>query len=279
MHKRLSDERVRVILEGYENGTVSLEEALNLVGVKRSRWFLLVKQYRKSPETFSLVYQRKTPPRIDQSTEIAIKKALDEEQALITNPDIPITTINYSALEDRLERLNIIVSRPTLVERAKQYEYYQPKKKASHPHDRQVLTSAIGDLIQHDSSLHLWSPYASEKWSLITSLEDYSREMVFGDFVEHESTWAHIEAAQAVITTHGIPLRYYTDQLRIFRFVSHQRSFWMNQEKATDAVNPQWKAVMVGLGIENVYALSPEAKGKIERPYRWLQDRDRKSVV
>lgn len=273
MHKRLSDERVRVILEGYENGTVSLEEALNLVGVKRSRWFLLVKQYRKSPETFSLVYQRKTPPRIDQSTEIAIKKALDEEQALITNPDIPITTINYSALEDRLERLNIIVSRPTLVERAKQYEYYQPKKKASHPHDRQVLTSAIGDLIQHDSSLHLWSPYASEKWSLITSLEDYSREMVFGDFVEHESTWAHIEAAQAVITTHGIPLRYYTDQLRIFRFVSHQRSFWMNQEKATDAVNPQWKAVMVGLGIENVYALSPEAKGKIERPYRWLQDR------
>ena len=27
------------------------------------------------------------------------------------------------------------------------------------------------------------------------------------------------------------------------------------------------------LGVDVVYALSPQAKGKIERPYRWLQDR------
>ena len=34
----------------------------------------------------------------------------------------------------------------------------------------------------------------------------------------------------------------------------------------------QWKEVLKDLGIDVVYALSPAAKGKIERPYRWLQD-------
>jgi 5-formyltetrahydrofolate cyclo-ligase len=202
-----------------------------------------------------------------------MKTALDEDYALITNPNLPITTFNYAALQDRLEKRGVHVSLPTIIDRAKQYGYYQPRKQHIQTHDRQVMTAAIGDLIQHDSSLHLWSPYAQKKWSLITSLDDYSREMLYGDFVESESTWAHIEAAHHVITTYGIPLRYYTDQLRIFRFVAHQRSFWTNQEKGTDAVNPQWKAVMSGLGIDNVYALSPEAKGKIERPYRWIQDR------
>lgn len=273
IHKRLDDDHTRVIFKGYEEATISLEEALSLLGVRRTQFFVHLQRYRTSPEAFSLSYQRHTSARLTAETEGAIKKGLDDEYALITNPDLPITTFNYAALQDRLERQGIQVSLPTLIARAKRYEYYQPKKKHSHPHDRQVLTSAIGDLIQHDSSIHLWSPFAQDKWSLITSLDDYSRKMLYGDFVESESTWAHIEAAQGVITTCGIPLRYYTDQLRIFRFVSHQKSIWINQDKATDSVNPQWKAVIQGLGIENVYALSPQAKGKIERPYRWLQDR------
>jgi hypothetical protein len=38
-------------------------------------------------------------------------------------------------------------------------------------------------------------------------------------------------------------------------------------------VDPQWRQVMRLLGIDVIYALSAQAKGKIERPYRWLQDR------
>ena len=34
----------------------------------------------------------------------------------------------------------------------------------------------------------------------------------------------------------------------------------------------QWKEVLNDLSIEVVYALSPVAKGKVERPYHWLQD-------
>jgi len=41
----------------------------------------------------------------------------------------------------------------------------------------------------------------------------------------------------------------------------------------TDDVDTQWGKMMRLLGIKVVFALSPQAKGKVERPYRWLQDR------
>lgn len=41
----------------------------------------------------------------------------------------------------------------------------------------------------------------------------------------------------------------------------------------TDEANPQWKQVLDDCRVGVTYALSPQAKGKIERPYRWIQDR------
>jgi hypothetical protein len=136
-----------------------------------------------------------------------------------------------------------------------------------------VVTSAIGALIQHDASLHLWSPYASEKWTLITSIDDFSRLLLFADLVTEESSWAHISAAQALMQTFGLPLRYYVDNLRVFRFVPERDSVWRKNILNTDDIVTQWRKVMAILKVDVTYALSPQAKGKIERPYRWLQDR------
>jgi hypothetical protein len=72
---------------------------------------------------------------------------------------------------------------------------------------------------------------------------------------------------------YGIPLRYYVDSLRVFRFVQGRDSFWRKHILQTDEADPQWRQVMRILGVDVIYALSPEAKGKVERPYRWLQDR------
>jgi hypothetical protein len=136
-----------------------------------------------------------------------------------------------------------------------------------------VVTTAIGALIQHDASHHRWSPYAGERWVLITSLDDFSRKILYADFLEQETTWAHIKAAENVMLTYGIPLRYYVDSLRVFRFVQGRDSVWRKHVLQTDEADPQWRQVMRSLGVDVSYALSPQAKGKIERPYRWLQDR------
>ena len=72
---------------------------------------------------------------------------------------------------------------------------------------------------------------------------------------------------------YGFPLAYYVDSHSIFRFVQGRDSFWRNHYKLTDEADPQWKQVLEDCGVKVTYALSPQAKGKIERPYGWIQDR------
>ena len=108
---------------------------------------------------------------------------------------------------------------------------------------------------------------------MITSIDDFSRKLLFADFFPQETTWTHIQAAQVLMQAYGIPLRYYVDSLRVFRFVQDRDSVWRKHVLQTDDVDTQWRQMMRLLGVDVSYALSPQAKGKIERPYRWLQDR------
>jgi len=145
------------------------------LGIGKARFFALLKQYRLDPDKFSLTYQRASPARLPASAEREMEKELMLEKSLIEDRSLPITTYNYSAIRDRLIKRGVTVSLPTIINWAKSLGCYQPhpRKKA---HDREVITTAIGALIQHDASHHRWSPYARERWALITSLDDFSRK-------------------------------------------------------------------------------------------------------
>ncbi len=272
IHKRFTSDQVRVLLQGYCQAAIDRAAIEEVLGISKSRFFALLKEYRQDPNGLSIMYQRSSPRRLKPSDEAEIETHLKAEKALIDDPSMPIDSYNYSAVRDRLDKHGVRVALSTIIARAKQLGYYQ-EHKVKKAHDREVVTSAIGGLIQHDASHHRWSPYTQDKWVLITSLDDYSRKLLHADFVEEETSWAHIKAAEAVVTKYGLPLRYYVDSLRVFRFVRGRDSNWQKQVLQTDEVDTQWALIMKTLGIGVVYALSPQAKGKIERPYRWLQDR------
>jgi hypothetical protein len=273
LHKRFSDEQITFLFDAYSRGLMSRDEIQDTLKIGKTRFFALWKQYKTDSGSFALTYDRSSPKRISQQVEAAIERELLREKALIEHPEIPISTYNYSALRDRLQKQGIRVSVNTIIDRAKKLACHQPRRSKKKAHDREVLTASIGALIQHDGSTHLWSPYASEKWTLITSIDDYSRMLLFADFFSAETTWAHIEATRNLIETFGLPFRYYVDSLRVFRFVQGRDSFWRKHVLQTDDVDTQWRKMMRLLGIDVIFALSPEAKGKVERPYRWLQDR------
>ena len=274
LHKKFPDEQVKSLLQNYLTHEIELPYILDILGIKRRRFFYLVKKYQEDPEHFSIAYSRKkSPRRISDSVEKNILKELGIEKRFIEDNDMPIRTYNYSYIRDQLWRkYQQKVSVPTIIDRAKKNNFYfaRPKRKS---HDRQVLTNYVGQLIQHDSSWHKWSPYAAEKWHLITSLDDYSRNMLFADFVQPETSWDHISALESVILPFGCPYAYYVDSHSIFRFVQKRDSFWRTHHKVTDDVDPQWKQVLNDCQVKITHALSPQAKGKIERPYGWLQDR------
>jgi hypothetical protein len=272
LHKRFNTEQVKMLFQRYNTGDMSRAEIQEILDLGKTRFFALLKGFKNDANGFEINYQRTPRSRLSVETETVIAKELNREKLLVEDPRLPITSYNYSAVRDRLLKQEIRVSVPTIIQRAKQLDCYKPQRKHK-VHTREVLTTAIGALIQHDASIHLWSPFAAEKWTLITSIDDYSRMLLFADLVSQETSWAHIQAAQALMQVYGVPLRYYVDNLRVFRFIQNRDSTWRKNVLETDDVITQWRQMMAVLKVDVSYALSPQAKGKVERPYRWLQDR------
>ena len=275
IHKEFIDSQVKELIERYLKNEIERKYIQEVLGIGKTRFFALIKDYRKNPNEFSIQYRRKIKTRkILESIEHNIIKELQIEKKLIQDKDIPLRYYNYSYVKDLLEtKYNQKVSLPTIIDRAKKNDFYLKRKPRKASHDREVLTNYIGEIIQHDSSYHLWSPPAKEKWYLITSLDDFSRFILYATFLKRETSWAHILALQTVILKYGSPFLYYVDSHSIFRFVQGRDSVWRKHYTLTDEADPQWKQVMGDCNIKVTYALSPQAKGKIERPYGWLQDR------
>lgn len=276
LHKRLSDDQVKAILNKYTNKELTATAAASYFGMGRTRFYEIAAEYQNDPVHFTVRYGRTTPTRrIDPAIEANILKELQiEKEKIIDNPKVPTKRYNYSYIQQLIaDKYDQRASLSTIIGRAKEHDYWTPKppKKI---HDRVVVTNYVGELVQHDASHHLWAPDGGAPWCLITSLDDYTRALLYADFCLTETTWTHISAAERLILRYGFPYSYYVDQLRVFRYVKNRdkNSPWAVYQKFTDDVDPQWKQVMKECGVEVIYALSPQAKGKIERPYEWLQD-------
>ncbi len=273
VHKRFTPEQVKELLERYSNKEIERKYIQEILGIKKRRFFILLKEFKENPQQFAIRSQRTTPPRIiSPDIEQNILKELTLDKKIIQDKQNPLRSYNYSYIRDRLKRrYQQKVSLPTIIDRAKKHGFYLKKPKRS-IHDREVLTHYLGELIQHDSSFHLWAPAAQEKWYLITSLDDHSRFILYATLVKKETSWTHIQALQTVILRYGLPFAYYVDSHSIFRFVRGRDSVWQKHHLLTDEAIPQWKQVLGDCNVKVTHALSPQAKGKIERPYGWLQD-------
>ena len=283
LHRRLSTEQVKAIFAKHETGDLTAREAAKYLELGRTRFYELLAAYRQDATGFAVMYHRTQPTRrLEAVLEQRILQELTiEKEKIIDNPEVPTDRYNYSYVRQLLlEKEGKAPAVSTIIARAKKSGHWKPKP-AKRVHDREVITNYPGELIQHDSSHHLFAPDSGMKWYLITSLDDYSRTLLYADLWLRESTWAHIMAVQSVVSLYGAPFSYYADQHAIFRYVKERDKHRpvATYTKFTGDVTTQWGEVLKACGIKPIYALSPEAKGKIERPYRWLQDHLVRSCV
>ena len=129
LHRRFTDDQVKVLLKGYCQGLLTRAEAQGMLGVGKSRFFTLVKEYRADPESFSIAYQRSSPGRLPTAVERAIEWELLRKKAIVDDKRLPISGYNYSALRDRLRKRGIKVSVNTIIDRAKRLDCYKARKK------------------------------------------------------------------------------------------------------------------------------------------------------
>ena len=96
IHKRFTAEQVKVLLKGYYQGMLDRAAVEEMLGIGKTRFFALLKQYRHDTGRLCLGYQRETPNRISARVEKEIEKELMMERDLINDSTLPITTYNYS---------------------------------------------------------------------------------------------------------------------------------------------------------------------------------------
>lgn len=119
-----------------------------------------------------------------------------------------------------------------------------------------------GELVQIDGSRHDWFEGRSPACTLLVYIDDATGELLQLYFADSESTTGYFEATQRYIRQHGKPQAFYSDRAAVFR-----------SPRAKSDTCTQFHRALDQLGIELICAKTPQAKGRVERANRVLQDR------
>jgi len=105
LRKLFSVNEVKKVFERYLSQEIAVDQALAMLKIRRRQFFKLLKVYRERPESFSLDYKRKVPPRkIDAKSEARIMRELKKEAEIIGDKRNPVRFYNYSYLKEILEK-------------------------------------------------------------------------------------------------------------------------------------------------------------------------------
>lgn len=121
LSKQFTEQEVIDILERYLALEIGVQEAQDLLKIKRRRFFDLLKNYRQAPDNFTLKSPRAKPPRVLSDVTIdKIEQELQKEKNLIEDKDIPVRWYNYSYVQTRLiEEHGLDVSLSSVIRYAK----------------------------------------------------------------------------------------------------------------------------------------------------------------
>lgn len=125
---------------------------------------------------------------------------------------------------------------------------------------------AFGELIQIDGSNHDWFEGRAPKCTLLVYIDDATSQLMGLRFVPHESTFTYFQITREYLLQHGKPRAFYSDKLGVFRV--NQSSAQLKGDGIT-----QFGRALKELNIEIIFANSCQAKGRVERANKTLQDR------
>lgn len=172
------------------------------------------------------------------------------------------------ASEKLAERHSISYDPKTIRTIMIQEHFWKPRKARSgslHRSWRQRRPH-YGEMIQFDGSYHKWFEDRGQKGCLLLAVDDATGAIVDGEFAPHEGVGPVFKFWRGYVEQHGKPWSIYLD-----KFSTYKMNLRFAQENGD--LRTQFERAMGELGIELIFAHSPQAKGRIERAFQTLQDR------
>jgi hypothetical protein len=246
-------DRHRVILK-LKDGLITQKQAAILLNLKSDRQIRnLLTNYIKYGLQGLLSKRRK------QTSNRAFKSEFKNQVMALVHeryPDFGPTL----AKEKLLEYHKISISEETLRQWMIKAHLWIPKTKRINIHPSRARRELFGELIQIDGSMHHWFEERGDFCTLIVFIDDATSKITGLHFCKSECLEGYFSVLKKHILRYGRPLSLYSDRHAIFG--------------GPDRVHQaQFKRALDELNIGNILARSPQAKGRVERVNRTLQDR------
>jgi hypothetical protein len=134
---------------------------------------------------------------------------------------------------------------------------------------RRERKACFGEMVQMDGSHHNWFEDRRGEAVLMVMIDDATGR-VDARFFEEETQAAAFEMLQRYAVRRGLPQALYVDRAGIYR---SDREPTPEEILAEIEPKTQFGRAMETLGVRLILARSPQAKGRVERMNRTLQDR------
>jgi hypothetical protein len=242
----------------FERGELRIEDAAILLGVCRRQVYRLLNRLRVDGPEGLVSWKRSRP------SNRAFKAELRDQVLGLVRQHYhdfgPTLATEYLA-----ERHQITISHETLRQWMIQAGLWKDRDaRRPRPYQPRFRRDCRGELVQVDGSKHWWFEDRGPQCTLLVFIDDATSELMHLKMVESENTFAYMDAMTAYIAAHGKPVAIYSDKHSVFRNT--------NASAKGDGMTHFGRA-LEALNVEIICANSPQAKGRVERANRTLQDR------
>lgn len=258
-------QRMRVI-EKAVDGRLSVREAAGLLQRSERQVQRLKRRYR--PDSADWVrHGNRGKPR---------SWALDQllRQRVLALAVGKYAGFNDSHLQQKLvENEGLTLSRESVRRILRKAKRPSPQKRRPRQYRaRRPRRARFGLMLLTDASRHDWLEGRGPRLTLTGFQDDATSRALAARFqLEAENATGYFHCLHALLTTHGIPLSLYRDRHGIFQ---RNDPHWSREEELAGQQFPtQVGRALEELGIQQIPAHSPQAKGRIERLWRTFQDR------
>ena len=256
--------RLRV-LGGVVEGHLALRDAAQALGLSRRPARRLLRRLREQGPEALVHGNRGRPPSNRTPDEL-------REQILGWVED-RYTGFNDTHLAEILaEREGLTIGRETLrsILRAAGHRPKRRRRPRRH-HRRRERSPAKGLMILWDGSPHRWLGDDKPPITLMAAVDDADGELIAAFFAPQETSETYLRLLGAVLRRRGVPAAVYQDRHSALRRSDEN---WSLEEQLAGRQRPtQVGQALEDLGIQPIFALSPQAKGRVERLFGVLQDR------
>jgi len=227
----------------------------------------LLAKFRQGKKKFSALIPRSRPPAWNGLSERMVNKiiCLKKERLSRSNQHIAEMVEEKFGKKISSEAVRSILIRNDCYQKTKRERRIFQKLE-------EKITS-FGQMLQMDTLEGCWLK-GYRRTYLIAIMDAFSRYILGWKWVDSDNTWNNILVLGSVIVKHGVPGMLYTDNASFFKTIRHNQSVYQ-KHRPDDEYETTIQRIMLDLGsiLVNHKPYQPQGKGRIERFFRFIQDR------